>query len=231
MRGPNFTLDGSQGRVQPHAHFHTVPLESLPNQPGPSQPTLAGMPSPLTYGPHWAQLLPLSPLSLSNTLPPPPPWSPSLPETNGSFLLAIHHCSQAHPLAAAPPSRPSPTVLAGGRGPLIRDPSAACHLLAALTAGDRAVASQASQARERGSCPRWGWGRTGTQPVARVRPSPQDRLPCQACRGSQAPSAPRSALPGCAERCGGAGSPNTMWRPFHLEASSSEQPPTTVSSR
>lgn len=71
-------------------------------------------PSPLRLSPP--------PSSPAAAPPSPPPWSHSLPKTNGSSFLPIHHCSRAHPLAAAPPSCPQPHRPCSGTGSIDQRP-------------------------------------------------------------------------------------------------------------
>lgn len=150
--------------------FHRVPLDRCPAQweslgqagsSGSRQERASSLPcpAPARAPSSPTSLVPLGSQLLAALLTLPAHQPPSLllfpgvthfPKTNGSFFPPIHHCSWAHPLAAAPLSCPQPHVLAQGRGPLIRGPSAACHILAALITGDRAVAGQASlRPRER----------------------------------------------------------------------------------
>lgn len=76
---------------------------NLPLCPTPTLGTLAPS-SPARWAPsslpthlaHWPPSLPFL------------PGVTHFPKTNGSFFLPIYHCSQAHPLAAAPPSCPQP---------------------------------------------------------------------------------------------------------------------------
>lgn len=103
-------------------------------------------------------------LLCSASAPPPPPPStlsmPSLLRLPNSLtsqdkwqLLPAHPSWLPGPsISQHSPILPWPHVLAEGRGPLIRGPSAACHILAALTARDRAVAGP-GQGREDASPP------------------------------------------------------------------------------
>ena len=84
----------------------------LAGTPCPPPPQPAGLPAPSPHSP--------SPLA---TLPsPPPPGVTHFPKTNGSFFLPIHHSSQAHPLAAAPPSCPQPHRPCSGTGSIDQRP-------------------------------------------------------------------------------------------------------------
>lgn len=69
-----------------------------------------------------ALLLSLRPPSPGDTLPSLLPAAIHFPKTNGSFFLPIHHCSRAHPLAAAPPSCPQPPRPCLGMGSIDQRP-------------------------------------------------------------------------------------------------------------
>lgn len=91
MVGCSLARAGSSGLRQ---ETSSLPHPSWGTLPPPSQ--LAGLPAVSSLpacGP------PSLPLLLGVT---------HFPKTNGSFFLPIHHCSWAHPLAAAPPSCPQP---------------------------------------------------------------------------------------------------------------------------
>lgn len=134
--------------------------------PGLGAPTQSGRcplaPPQLKHPPsHSPPLLPLLPLL---PLPPPPPSKLSMPSLL-PLLNSLISQDKWQPLPDHPswlpgpsisqhsPILPWPHVLAEGRGPLIRGPSAACHILAALTTGDRAVAGP-GQGREEASSTR-----------------------------------------------------------------------------
>lgn len=119
------TLNESRGGVRSRFYFPWAPLRdyltistlqfrarsSDSTRKTSPCPSPAKAPSPSPPQPCCALLLSL--------LPPPPSKCPpfshsrthSLPKTNGSFFLPIHHGFQAHPLANTPPSCPGPTSL------------------------------------------------------------------------------------------------------------------------
>lgn len=110
--------------------------------------------------PSWAALTLTSPALQHFAAPPPPsqlstpsllPFPKSLTSQDKWQLLPAHPSQLPGPsISQRSPVLPWPHVLAEGRGPLIRGPSAACHILAALSAGDRAVAGP-GQVREEAS--------------------------------------------------------------------------------